>query len=124
MEAVLARVDTYPEDFQQILADLLEQHYSDYNHDFSEVVVSHGRICDHFEVWEEHVHDYWHQGDRDKVVEYTAAIQRGDKFPPLIADCHKGFLQDGYHRLAAYRALGFERAEFIYIDEQESLLVG
>lgn len=46
------------------------------------------------------------EGKRD-VREIAAAIKRGEEIPPILVS-EKGYLQDGRHRLLAYKSLGIE----------------
>lgn len=52
------------------------------------------------------------QGNRD-VREIKLAIKRGDKIPPILVN-KAGYLQDGRHRLVAYKELGFDEVEVKY----------
>ncbi len=47
------------------------------------------------------------------VVEYAQAIKEGQTFPPIVvfSDGNSYFLADGFHRLEAYRHLGYQELE-------------
>jgi ParB-like chromosome segregation protein Spo0J len=44
------------------------------------------------------------RGHEDQVREIVQAIRRGDKIPPILVS-ESGYLQDGRHRLEAYKRL-------------------
>jgi 5-formaminoimidazole-4-carboxamide-1-beta-D-ribofuranosyl 5'-monophosphate synthetase len=53
--------------------------------------------------------DFSPQGEKD-VREIMQSINRGDTIPPILVS-DSGYLQDGRHRLAAYKRLGFKTIE-------------
>ncbi len=110
-------VGGYSDDFQQILADMLETHGIEDPHDREVVVVSRGSIIDHYEEFE-NARRHWRAADREKVRDYTEAYLQGAVFPPLIAESPGAWLVDGYHRLCVYSDVGDTEADFIYITRQ------
>lgn len=48
-----------------------------------------------------------------QVREIAIAIKRGDKIPPILVN-RSGYLQDGRHRLAAYKLLGIKEVRVEY----------
>jgi len=56
--------------------------------------------------------DFGPEGRAD-VKKIAAAIRRGEKMPPILVS-KTGFLQDGRHRLAAYKMLGFKEVAVEY----------
>jgi hypothetical protein len=49
-------------------------------------------------------------GHSGQVLEIARAIKKGDKMPPILVN-PSGYLQDGRHRLAAYKLLGIKEVE-------------
>ncbi len=117
----MKRISEFPEDYQVLLFDILCHEYPTLADDHDKVLISTGKIIHHNDEFEEETYQ-WKQEDFDKAKEYLAAMRRGDKFPPLITHAPRQLLQDGYHRMWAYRELGVEFVDFIYISEQESLI--
>lgn len=109
-------LNSVPDDFYCLIDDLLGNYY-DTEDQFTSVKVRMGLLSDHLAIFEEE-QTYWSSRDFELVVEYAEAIQRGDKFPPLVADTEGGTLRDGFHRMGAYLSLGIETVGFIYLDEQ------
>jgi hypothetical protein len=56
--------------------------------------------------------DFGAQGHKD-VREIQAAIERGEKMPPILVS-PSGYLQDGRHRLTAYKRLGALEVNVVY----------
>jgi ParB-like chromosome segregation protein Spo0J len=52
-------------------------------------------------------------GHEKQVRDIAGAIRRGDKMRPILVS-EGGYLQDGRHRLAAYKRLGIEEIEVEY----------
>jgi ParB-like chromosome segregation protein Spo0J len=48
-----------------------------------------------------------------QVRQLVAAIKRGEKMPPILVS-RAGYLQDGRHRLTAYKRLGLTEIEVEY----------
>lgn len=109
-------LNSVSEDFHCLISDLLG-YYHDTDEEFTSVKVRMGRLSDHLDDFEQET-SFWTSRDFEIAIEYAEAIQRGDKFPPLVADTEAGWLKDGYHRMWAYLSLGIEAVGFIYLDEQ------
>jgi ParB-like nuclease domain len=52
-------------------------------------------------------------GHQKQVREIAEAIRRGDNIPPILVN-RSGYLQDGRHRLAAYKLLGMQEVDVEY----------
>lgn len=52
-------------------------------------------------------------GHEGQIREIMEAIRRGDKIPPILVS-KAGYLQDGRHRLEAYKRLGIKEIEVEY----------
>lgn len=106
--ATIVSVDTFPQDFQQLLSDLwLESRFQTGCETWlpPEVAVF---PADVDEFRQEVLENCGHFTMRDwqQVNEFTTAIPQGVKLPPLI--CEGPFLRDGYHRVTACYLLGME----------------
>jgi len=112
----------YPEDFQQILCDMLAAHGITDSHAREAVVVSRGDITAHYEEFES-ARTYWSHEDHERVAAYTKNYMNGAVFPPLIAEAAGTFLIDGYHRLCMYSDVGDTEADFIYLNRQPMEIV-
>lgn len=56
--------------------------------------------------------DFGAQGHKD-VREIMEAIKRGEEIPPILVS-PSGYLQDGRHRLTAFKNLGYKTIEVVY----------
>ena len=111
------RVDVaeFPEDFQQILYDIIMQEVRKSTYcDLTDVLVCCCKVAEHVGELEEMAADCWTQEDYERVDEYAAAMLRGDRFPPVIVDRPGGLLRDGYHLIAANVKIGREFVDVIY----------
>jgi hypothetical protein len=65
--------------------------------------------------------DFGPEGNRD-VRNIVTAIKGGEKMPPILVS-ERGYLQDGRHRLAAYKQLGIEEIDVVYGDHPAATVV-
>lgn len=65
----------------------------------------------------------WGEYDLNKIKEIRGMLQRGEKVDPILVQNIDGqlFVQDGKHRLAAYRQEGYNQ---IPVTERENILTG
>ncbi len=110
---------TFPEDFQQLLNDLAYERLLDGIP--KQVRVSQGRLSDHEEEWLENEHN-WTAEDYERAQAYLEWLQELSYPPPLVADTVGGLLRDGYHRWWVLRQAGYETYDFIYLDQQVSVV--
>jgi hypothetical protein len=110
-------VDAWPDDFQQLLQDLVDVDILP----GTSIPTYMLPIAPHFEEWDELCHpseigDCWTKADFEKAEEFLRAMAAGAQFPPLIVDSECGLLRDGYHRLYAIRQLGLAEYPMILLD--------
>lgn len=114
------RVDVaeFPEDFQQILCDIVLQEVRKSTYCvLTDVIVRCGKVADYVAEVSAVIADYWDAGDHRKADTYAEAMLRGDRFPPVIADRPGDMLRDGYHRIAACVQIGRTDVDVIYTYE-------
>jgi len=113
------RFDSLPADMQVLLTDLVRRGFRP-----DQVIQVWLRpISDHWDEWDDLCNDdrssgaCWSSEDYKKAAEYVVAMARGCQFPPLIIDCLRGLLRDGYHRLYALKALGVTHYPMIPLNQ-------
>lgn len=117
-ESQVVAVAEFPEDFQQILCDIILQEVRKSTYCvLTDVLVRCGKVADYVAEVSAVIGDYWDAGDHRKANEYAAAMLRGDRFPPVIVDRPGGMLRDGYHRIAACVQIGSELVDVVYTYE-------
>ncbi len=100
-------VDSFPEDYQIVLADLW-----DFDSD-EELPTAFASIVEHASVFREQMEAqlvYWEQGDLDKAETYRQSYLAGRKLPPLITNPND-WLLDGFHRFYALAQLRVQYIE-------------
>lgn len=113
---MIEQLSDYPEDYQQILVDLVATAYPDLDLDsFTVVMVGECLIEDHMGEFHE-MTDHWSHLDWELVDDYADGILSGSEPPPLIICSQKGLLRDGYHRHAAFQKIGRVSCRAIYLD--------
>lgn len=117
-ESQIVAVGSFPEDFEQILCDIILQEVKKSTYcELVDVIVRRGDVAAHAGELEEVAAECWVREDYKRVDEYAAAMLRGDRFPPVIVDRPGDLLRDGYHRIAACIQIGRTVVDVIYVYE-------
>lgn len=117
-ESQVVAVAEFPEDFQQILCDIILQEVRKSTYCvLTDVIVRRGKVADYVAEVSAVIADYWDAGDHRKADAYAEAMLRGDRFPPVIVDRPGGMLRDGYHRIAACVQIGSALVDVVYVYE-------
>lgn len=117
-ESQIVAVGSFPEDFEQILCDIILQEVRKSTYcELTDVIVRRGKVADYAAEVSAVIADYWDAEDHARADAYAEAMQRGDRFPPVIADRPGDMLRDGYHRIAACVQVGRTDVDVIYTYE-------
>lgn len=117
-ESRVVAVESFPEDFEQILHEIILQEVRKSTYcELTDVIVRRGKVADYAAEVSVVIADYWDAEDHARADEYAEAMIRGDRFPPVIVDRPGGMLRDGYHRIAACVQIGSALVDVVYVYE-------
>lgn len=110
-----------PDDFQILLYQLFEAGDGlSYSIPLPDALRVHQcDIDDHATEFDENL-DYWNEDDFRIAAGYARRMNLGQQFPPVVAQCPRGLLVDGYHRIGACRLLGRKMMDVIYLSDYDT----